>query len=212
MKSVDSRHSHLKLKICVSGAAETSHCGPKAMDEAKELGREIVRQGAVLVTGATTGFPLWTAIGAKEVGGFSIGLSPASSAREHVEVYGLPLDYLDLIIYTGFGYSGRNLFLTRAADAVIIGCGRVGTINEFTVAFEDGKLIGVLDGGWPTTGVIKDIMEKGQRIRDRIIFDADPKRLVERIVEVLNQEHVKEPLVYKNPGPAASGYDYRPIQ
>ena len=92
------KHGHNQIKICVSGAAETGHCGVNALDKAKELGREIARQGAVLVTGATTGFPLWVAMGAKEAGGFSIGFSPASSEREHVEIYKLPLDYLDLII------------------------------------------------------------------------------------------------------------------
>ena len=53
------KHGHSQIKICVSGAAETGHCGLNALDKAKELGREIARQGAVLVTGATTGFPLW---------------------------------------------------------------------------------------------------------------------------------------------------------
>ena len=67
----------------------------------------------------------------------SIGVSPAASEREHSEVFKLPIDYMDLIIYTGFGYSGRDLLLTRTADAVICGCGRIGTIHEFTIAFED---------------------------------------------------------------------------
>ena len=142
----DDKHGHNKIKICISGAADTGHCGPDAMEKAKELGREVARQGAVIVTGATTGFPFWAAQGAKEEGGISIGLSPASSEREHVEVYKLPLDYMDLIIYTGFGYRGRDLLLTRSSDAVICGCGRIGTINEFTVAYEDGKPIGVLEG------------------------------------------------------------------
>jgi uncharacterized protein (TIGR00725 family) len=186
------KHKHLQYKICISGAAQTGHCGPKAMDQAKELGREIVKHKAILVTGATTGFPLWSAIGAKEAGGVSIGLSPASSEREHVEVYGLPLDYMDLIVYTGFGYSGRNLLLTRSSDAVIIGCGRVGTINEFTIAFEDGKLLGILEGSWLTDEVIKDIMVKGHRYSDRVIFDSDPKRLVARLIQVLEKEKDKE--------------------
>ena len=116
------KHGHNQIKICVSGAAETGHCGIDALEKAKELGKEIARQGAVLLTGATTGFPLWVAMGAKEAGGFSIGFSPAASEREHVEVYKLPLDYLDLIVYTGFGYPGRDLLLTRSSDAVICGC------------------------------------------------------------------------------------------
>ena len=47
------KHQHFKLKICVSGAADTTHCGEGALEQAKELGREIVRQGGILVTGAT---------------------------------------------------------------------------------------------------------------------------------------------------------------
>lgn len=186
------KHSHAKYKICVSGASETSHCGEGAMARAKELGREIVRQGAVLVTGATTGFPLWAAVGAKEVGGTSLGLSPALSEKDHVENYGLPLDYLDLIIYTGAGYSGRNLLLTRASDAVLVGCGRVGTINEFSVAFEDKKPIGILQGDWATDEVIKEILEKGHRPNELVIFDPDPKKLVSRVIELIKTNKYRD--------------------
>ena len=188
MNPDEHKHAHLRLKLCVSGAAETGHCGPNALEQAKELGREIVKQGAVLVTGATTGFPLWAAMGAKEENGMSIGLSPASTEREHTDVYQLPLDYLDLIIYTGFGYSGRNLLLTRSSDAVFIGCGRVGTINEFTIAFEDKKPIGILEGEWETDTVIRDIMEKGHRPNPNVIFDSNPKTLVEKIVAMVKKE------------------------
>ena len=197
---MDPKHLHNKVKICVSGAAETGHCGVDAMDQAKGLGRQIIEQGAVLVTGATTGFPLWAAMGAKEAGGLSIGLSPASSEREHVELYQLPLDYLDIIIYTGFGYSGRNLLLTRASDAVVIGCGRVGTINEFTVAFEDGKPIGVLDGAWETGQVIRDIMAKGHRTRDNLIFNSDPAELIKQMILLVEANKVKGYHAYRNPG------------
>ena len=180
--------SYLKYKICVSGAAETGHCGPDALETAKELGREIIRQGAVLVTGATTGLPLWAAMGAKEEGGFSIGLSPAESEKEHVEFYNLPLSYLDVIIYTGFGYSGRNLLLTRSSDAVLVGCGRIGTINEFTVAFEDKKPIGVLEGSWATDDVIKHIVKEGHRANDKIVYNSDPKTLVEKVLKLVEKE------------------------
>src|SRR3989344_3420493 len=107
--NIFTKHVYNRRKICVSGAPETGLCGPSALEKPKELGRETARQGAILVTGATTGFPLWVAMGTKELGGMSIGFSPAASEKEHVEVYKLPLDYMDLIIYTGFGYSGRDL-------------------------------------------------------------------------------------------------------
>lgn len=185
---MDGKHIHLKYKICVSGAAETGHCAPDALEKAKILGEEIARRGAILVNGATTGFPFWAAIGAKEAGGFTIGISPASSEKEHIETYQLPVDYADIIVYTGFGYSGRNLFLTRAADAVIVGCGRWGTINEFTIALEDGKPIGVLEGSGGSTDVAREIIEKSQRGPGKIVYDADPKRLVEKILELIKKE------------------------
>lgn len=191
------KHAHNKIKLCISGAAETGHCGMGAMEQAEALGREIALAGAVLVTGATTGFPLWAAMGAKEEGGFSMGFSPASSEKEHVEAYRLPLDYLDVIVYTGFGYSGRNLLLTRASDAVFVGCGRIGTINEFTVAYEDGKPVGVLEGGWMTDEVIKYIMNESHRTNNNIIFDSDPKRLVERVITLV-QKNKEQEAVYSN--------------
>ncbi len=186
------KHGHNKIKLCVSGAAETGHCGVGALDKAKELGREIIRQGAILVTGATTGFPLWAAMGAKEEKGISIGFSPASSEKEHIGTYRLPIDYMDVMIYTGFGYPGRDLLLTRSSDALLIGCGRIGTIHEFTIAFEDDKPIGILQGSWETDSVIKNILEKGYRPNPKIVFDSDPKALVEKVMEMVRKDKVGE--------------------
>lgn len=182
------KHGHARIKIGVSGAAETGHCGLHALDKAKELGREIIRQGGILITGATTGFPLWSAMGAKEEKGISIGLSPAQNEKDHVEGYRLPLDYMDLIIYTGFGFPGRDLLFTRSCDAIIIGCGRIGTIHEFTIAYEDGKPLGILEGPWTMADQIKDIIEKSNRPGDRVIFDEDPKRLVERVLAMVEAD------------------------
>ena len=191
------QHHHLKLKICVSGAADTTYCGDNALESAKELGREIVRQGGILVTGATTGFPLWVAMGTKELGGTSIGFSPAASEREHVEVYKLPLDYMDLIIYTGFGYSGRDLLLTRSADAVICGCGRVGTIHEFTIAFEDEKPVGIFEGPWEMGAQLEEVIEKGHRPNSKIVVGNDPKKLLEDLIAIVKKDKIAEYKIVK---------------
>ncbi|OGC86801.1 hypothetical protein A2949_01025 [Candidatus Adlerbacteria bacterium RIFCSPLOWO2_01_FULL_54_21b] len=188
---MDPKHTHLQTKLCVSGAAETGHCGVDAYDKGIALGREIAAHKAVLINGATTGFPLWAAMGAKEAGGYTVGFSPANSEREHIEQFNLPVEYLDVIIYTGFGYPGRDLILTRSSDAVLFGCGRIGTIHEFTIAFEDKKPIGILEsGGWETDEVIKNILENGHRPNDRIVFDNDPKALVERVIELVNKDRI----------------------
>lgn len=189
------RNPHLKIKICVSGAAETSHCGEGSLDMALELGREIARQKAVIVTGATTGFPLWAAKGAKEEGGFSLGMSPAETEKEHVESYGLPLDYMDFIVYTGQGYAGRDILLTRTTDAVILGCGRIGTIHEFTVAFEDHKPLGILEGPWMTDEVFKMILDNGYRENEMVVFEKDPKALVQKMIEMAGKAKKAVPAI-----------------
>ncbi len=180
--------SYLKYKICVSGAARTDCCAAGAMDKTKDLGREIMAQGGIVLTGATTGVPYWAAIGAKEAGGISVGFSPAASEAAHVKTYHLPTDYYDMIIYTGFEYSGRNLILTRASDAVIVVCGRLGTLNEFTIAFEDQKPIGILTGTGGMADEIKSIVERGNRGPGKIIYDDDPRRLVEKLIELIKKE------------------------
>jgi hypothetical protein len=179
---------HLKYKICISGSAETEYCTPGTVEKAMEIGRLIAKRGVVLVTGATTGIPYWAAKGAKEAGGMVIGLSPAASKVAHVKTYRLPLDFHDLIIYTGFDYSGRNLLLTRSADAVITIYGRIGTLNEFTIAFEDKKPQGILTGTGGMSDQLHDILEKSHRGMGKTVFESDPRTLVDKVMEMIERE------------------------
>ncbi|HEY6020248.1 MAG TPA: hypothetical protein VIY48_10200 [Candidatus Paceibacterota bacterium] len=187
---MDPKNINLQLKFAISGAAETGHCGLDAYDKGIALGKEIAKHHAVLVNGATTGFPLWAAMGAKQEGGFTLGFSPANTEKEHIESYNLPIEYMDVIVYTGFGYPGRDLIMTRSSDAVFFGCGRIGTIHEFTIAFEDQKPMGILEADWETDEEFKMILEKGHRANDRIVFDSDPKALVERVIELVNKDKI----------------------
>ena len=116
------------------------------------------------------------------------GLSPAVSTLAHVKTYQLPVEYHDLIIYTGFDYSGRNLLLTRAADAVITIFGRVGTLNEFTIAFEDKKPQGVLLGSGGESDEIEHILKIAHRGMGKVVFDPDPKSLVDKVLERVREE------------------------
>ena len=198
------------IKIGVSGAAETGYCGLDSYEKAKETGREIAKQGAIITTGATTGFPMYAAMGAKDECGFSIGFSPAATEREHVELYKLPVEYMDVIVYTGFGYSGRDLLLVRSSDALIVGCGRIGTLNEFSVAFEERRPIGILEGSWKTDEILRHVIEEAHRPNDQIVFDTDPKAIVERLIEMVQKGMDKLHIPY-GPGkwdPAAKNADY----
>lgn len=185
-------HVHkLKYKICVSGAAETGHCSKDAFEKAEAIGREIARRDLVLVTGATTGIPYWSAKGAKLAGGLVIGLSPAASRVAHVKSYKLPTDYHDMIIYTGFDYAGRNLLLTRSSDAIITICGRVGTLNEFTIGFEDNKPMGVLEGTGGTADYIRELLEKSHRGTGKVSFSSDPAELLDKVLATIKEDEEK---------------------
>lgn len=179
----------MKFKICVSGAAKGDCLNEKGIELARQLGEEIARQDCIIFSGATTGLPHYATIGAKREKGTSIGFSPAISYKEHTQKYQLPTNFMDLIIYTGYGYSGRNLMMIRSCDAVIFVCGRIGTLNEFTDAFEEDKPIGVLTESGGIADEIKEVIRISKRGKGDIFYDDDPIALVQKIINHLKKSH-----------------------
>ena len=188
----DLSKAFMQYKIAVSGAAEISHCCDNIILLSKEVGKEIARSHCVLVSGATTGVPYFSAVGCKEAGGFNVGFSPAESEVEHIKRYHLPVDVFDVMIYTGSDYPGRDIIMTKSADAVIIACGRMGTLHEFTTAVECKKPIGILLGSGGTADKIPDLVKGTYRSIKKIIYDTDPIALVQKMVEKVDQEKNRE--------------------
>lgn len=175
-----------QYKICISGGAESF--SPLAEELAKKVAQEIVLKGHVLVTGATKGIPHIAALAAKKAGGVSIGISPAASESEHVGKYLLPGDKaFDYVIYTKAGYTGRNLLMVRSCDATIVISGRMGTLNEFTCAFEENEIVGVMDVSGGISGLIRQIIQVASKGQRRVFFENDPKKMVEEIIKRINQ-------------------------
>ena len=181
-----------KYQICVSGAEAIEHCCNGAAEKAREVGRQIALNNGVLFTGACWGMPYESALGAKQAGGISIGVSPAISEEAHYKECKMPSDAFDMIFYTGYGFSARNVWLMRMADAVIFICGRMGTLNEFTICFEDNRLIGVLEGTGGTADMIREIVKKLKKGPGRIIYEKEPKKLVEKICQEIDKERKEE--------------------
>lgn len=150
---------------------------------AEELGAAIAKQDCILITGATTGLPDLVAQAFRQSGGFALGVSPAENRQEHITRYGLPEDGADVIIYTGFGYKGRNVINVRSADIVLIVSGATGTLNEFTIAYDEGKVIGVLEGSGGIAEHVREIIKICNKpALEKIFFDRDPVKLVESCV------------------------------
>jgi uncharacterized protein (TIGR00725 family) len=176
----------LRYSICVSGAAAGATV-EGAKDLAYEVGRAIAREGHILTTGATVGLPYFAALGAKELGGTSIGFSPASSLREHVRKYRLPHDVFDFINFTGMNYVGRDLYLVQSSDAVVTIGGRFGSLHEFTSALEDHKPCAVLLGSGGTADKIPDLINVlDPHMMKLVVFDKDPEKLVNKLVKILD--------------------------
>ncbi len=175
------------LKIGVSGSA-VDNCTTDAAKRSEEVGYWLAKKDVVVVTGDTTGMPYEAAKGAKRGGGFTVGISPAATYREHVKKYRLPHKYTDFVMYTGFGYSGRNLLFIRSCDAVMFICGRIGTLNEFTIAFEDKKPIGILTNSGGISNDIDHLLEISKRGMGKVVFDDDPKKLVEKVIALAKED------------------------
>lgn len=178
-----------RYKICVSGGAE-GQSAEKAYALADLVGREIAKRGHVLITGATSGVPYHAALSAKKAGGSNIGFSPAGTEIEHRKKFRLPMSekVFDHIIYTEAGYAGRNLLMVRSSDATIVIDGRMGTLNEFTVAFEEDEIIGVLEGSGGVSDLIRGIIKISDKGMRKVIFDSDPIKLVDKVIERIKKE------------------------
>lgn len=175
-------------KIAISGAAAGI-----ASDEGEalafEVGKEIAAKGGIVMTGATTGVPYAAIRGAKSLRGKTVGLSPAHSMREHINKYRLPVEDHDMLFFTGYDYAGRDVLLVDLADAVISVSGRIGSLHEFTSAFERHKITGLLLHSGGLSDDIPEILEKARRGMGRVVMHEDPKELVNLVFLELEKDN-----------------------
>lgn len=176
-------HHYHRLKIGVMGSAS----GPQTLDgtaraKARLLGEEIGKRGHIFINGACPGLPNDALIGCKSAGGFSIGISPAFSEYQHVHEYDSPHDH-DMIIFTGMGFMERDIINIRSADGVVIVGGGIGTLNELTIAYDEGRPIGVITNSGGISNhiphVIQDLCKRD--VPPNMVFDDDPVMLLNKL-------------------------------
>lgn len=108
--------------------------GPDAhriLEWAEEVGQQLARGGAVVITGGLGGVMRAASRGALVAGGETIGILPGADASEANEFVRTP-------IATGLGVA-RNLVVVTASDAVIAVGGRHGTLSEIGLALRMGR-------------------------------------------------------------------------
>jgi uncharacterized protein (TIGR00725 family) len=179
----------MKSKLGVMGSASEAGRPDAAQtltEKAESLARAIAKRDAILLTGATTGVVYLVGKTAHDEGAFHIGISPAANEQEHVDLYKLPLDACDAIVYTGFGLKGRNVVLVRSCDILLFIAGAMGSLNEFTIAYDEGKIIGCLTGTGGIADEAESIVQKfGKRTSARLFQNDDPEKLIDLCMEAL---------------------------
>jgi uncharacterized protein (TIGR00725 family) len=183
----------LKLKIGVMGGA-SGRFSSRVLEKAEALGRAIARSGAILVTGACPGLPLAAARGAKALGGFVVGISPGLSVEEHRTKYRSPTEAHDVLIFTGSGLMGREVVNIRSSDIVVFVGGRSGTLGELAISYDEGKLIGILEGAGGISDMATRILAACRKHTGaRVIADTRPERLIDRCLRTYQTLHAARP-------------------
>jgi uncharacterized protein (TIGR00725 family) len=168
-----------KIAVCGSGLGESK----EILEKAKEIGREIAKSNNILLTGGCAGYPYSALRGTIIENGKAICYSPASNKEEHINKYNFPFEESAEYIFTGKGIPGRNIPLIKNADAIIIIGGQIGTLNEFTIAFNENKKIGILKG----CGKLEEIIPAIAKICDKrgesrnIIYESDVKEIIKKL-------------------------------
>ncbi|MBI2197660.1 MAG: LOG family protein [Candidatus Rokubacteria bacterium] len=183
----------MKLTIGVMGAS-----GGDLTEEIKQrayrLGETIAERDATLITGGCPGLPYEAVRGAKTKGGLVVGISPGLSIDEHQGKYRSPVEGFDVLIFTGSGLMGREITNIRSSDIVVIAGGRTGTLGELAIAYDEGRLIGVLTGTGGITGIVEEILRvSGKETGACVIYDDDPVKLVDRLIHYYHTQHFRKP-------------------
>ncbi|MFQ6084052.1 MAG: TIGR00725 family protein [Candidatus Aminicenantia bacterium] len=133
-----------KIRIGVIGGGKKIN--QKIWNLAYQVGKLIAQKGAILVCGGLWGVMEAAAKGAKEAGGYTIGILPGNDIKEANPFIGLP-------IATGLGYS-RNSLVAMNSEVIIAVDGQYGTLTEIAYGLIYGKKVIGLQT-WEIEGIIK---------------------------------------------------------
>ena len=115
------------------------------------IGRDVAKEGCILVCGGRGGVMEAACKGAKDAGGTTVGILPGLDKED-------ANSYIDIVITTGMGYA-RNSLVVSCADAVIAIAGRVGTLSEVALALNYGKPVVVVEGSGGISESVDRVVE-----------------------------------------------------
>ena len=120
--------------VAVCGASEAT---PSQIDAAREVGRLLARNGAVVLNGGYGGVMEAVSEGAAGEGGTVVGILSGDDRAD-------ANSHLTVAIATGLGQARNNVIVTAADSVIAIGSGW-GTLSEIALARRLGRSVFALD-------------------------------------------------------------------
>jgi len=163
----------MKTPSWIVGVMGGGRAASADVETACELGRQIARQGWILLNGGrAAGIMEASARGAAEEGGITVGVLPdetAAGASQHIRIP----------ILTGMG-SGRNIINVLSSHVVVACPGGAGTISEIALALKYRKTVILLNFE------LGDLFQEYRR-QGRLIDAATPDDAVQQIRHILEE-------------------------
>ena len=154
-----------KKFIAVIGGEQ---CSTQEAELAEAVGRELARQGVILVCGGLGGVMKAACKGASSEGGITIGILPGDNRRQ-------ANPYVQIPIVTGVGYA-RNAIVVKSAQAVIAVGGSYGTLSEIGHALQNDI---------PVIGLNTWSLSRNAQPEDSIIPAKNPTDAVGKALELI---------------------------
>jgi uncharacterized protein (TIGR00725 family) len=165
---------NIQFRIAVIGSS--GRISEKIAILAEEVGQEIAKRGAILITGGKDGVMEAASRGAKRVNGTTIGILP-----EHHE--GNVNPFIDIPLATGIGYA-RNYLNIVSSEAIISLAGSGGTLSEIGYAIALEKRLILMNG----TGGVTEMI-----IKNRALFPTADIHIADTSKEAVNIAFTQKP-------------------
>ena len=153
-----------KRFIAVIGGSQPTS---KEAKVAEKVGRELAKQGAILVCGGLGGVMEAACKGASSEAGITIGILPGDNRQA-------ANPYVQIPIATSLGYA-RNAAVVKSAQAVIAIGGSYGTLTEIGYA---------LQSGIPVIGLNTWAISRNSKLDNSIIPAESPAEAVKKALEL----------------------------
>lgn len=147
-----------KLRIGVIG--QSGEISEKMYQLALEIGREIGRRQAILLSGGRDGVMEAVSKGASSVGGTTVGILPGNKR-------GLGNPHLDIPLTTGLDFDYRSNILVHSSDVIIMLGGGNGTLGELSLSYLNRRPIVVVEGSGGWSDRIRDLAYEGKYLDQR---------------------------------------------